>query len=82
MLVAHSILIREAFDGRTISDVCRSLVTGAATVLALRLLPELSPFLAIPLCVLVFGGLSILVGAVKRSDVDRLLASFRNRRVV
>ena len=78
--VAAGVLIREAVDGRTIGDVCRSLIAGAATVLLLRLLPALTPFLAIPMCVLVFGGLSLLVGAVKRSDVEMLLASFRNRR--
>jgi O-antigen/teichoic acid export membrane protein len=80
MLVAHCILIRDAVDSRTIGDVCRSLIAGAATVLLFRLLPALTPFLAIPLCVLVFTGLSLLVGAAKRSDVEVLLASYRNRR--
>jgi len=78
MVLAEGILIRDALDGRTIGDVCRSLIAGAATILLMRLLPGLSPFLAIPLCVLVFGGVSLLVGAVKRSDVELLLASFRN----
>jgi len=77
MLVAAGILIREAVDGRTIGAVCRSLIAGAATVLLIRLLPALTPFLAIPMCVLVFGALSLLVSAVKRSDVEMLLASLR-----
>jgi len=77
MLVAAGILIRNAVDGRTLVQVCRGLIAGAATILLIRLLPALTPFLAIPMCVLVFGGLSWLVGAVKRSDVEMLLASFR-----
>ncbi len=77
MLVAAGILIREAVDGHTIRDVFRSLLAGAATALLFRLSPALTPFLAIPLCILIFGGLSLLVGAVKRSDVETLLASFR-----
>jgi len=77
MLVAAGILIRDAVDGRTIGDACRSLIAGAATVLLIRVLPAPRPFLAIPMCVLVFGGLSLLVGAMKRSDVEMLLASFR-----
>jgi hypothetical protein len=47
--------------------------------LLIRLLPELTPFLAIPLCVLAFGGLSLLFGAVNRSDAELLLASFRKQ---
>ena len=77
MLVAAGALMRDAVDARTIGDVCRCLLAGAATILLIRLMPALTPFLAIPLCVLAFGGLSLLIGAVKRSDVEMLLASFR-----
>jgi O-antigen/teichoic acid export membrane protein len=77
MLVAAGILLRETIDRRTIGDLCRGMMTGAATVLLIRLLPAFTPFLAIPMCVLVFGGLSLLFGAAKRSDVEILLASFR-----
>jgi O-antigen/teichoic acid export membrane protein len=77
MLVAAGILIRKAIDGRTLVHTCRSLIAGAATIVLIRLLPALTPFLRIPMCILLFGGLSWLVGAVKRSDVEMLLASFR-----
>jgi O-antigen/teichoic acid export membrane protein len=77
MLVAAGILLRDVIDGRTMGDVCRNLIAGAATVLLFRLLPPLTPFLAIPICVMAFAGLSFLVGAVKRSDVQLLLASFQ-----
>jgi uncharacterized membrane protein YvlD (DUF360 family) len=79
MLVASVVLVRETVDGRTVGDVCRGLIVGAVTILLFRILPALTPFLAIPLCLLVFGGLAFLVGAVKRSDVEMLLASFRKR---
>jgi O-antigen/teichoic acid export membrane protein len=82
MLIAHGVLIREVIDSHTIADICRSLIAGAASVVLFRLLPAFTPFLAIPLCVLVFAGLSLLVGAVKRSDIEVLLASFRNRRAL
>lgn len=77
MLVVAGFLIREAVDGRTVREIFRGLLAGAGTVLLFWLLPPLSPFLAIPLCLVVFGGLSLLVGAVKRSDVELLQASFR-----
>jgi O-antigen/teichoic acid export membrane protein len=77
MLIAAGILMRETINVATIGDVCRSLIAGVATVLLIRLLPAFTPFLAIPMCVLVFGGLSLLFGAVKRSDIEMLLASFR-----
>jgi O-antigen/teichoic acid export membrane protein len=77
MLVSAGFLIREVIDGRTIGTVCRTSIAGAVTVLLIRPWPALTPFLAIPLCVLLFGGLSLMVGAVKRSDIEMLLASFR-----
>lgn len=79
MLSAAGVLIREAIDSHEFGDMCRTLIAGAVTILLIRLLPALTPFLAIPICILVFGGLSLLVGAVKRSDVEPLIASFRKR---
>ncbi len=79
MLIAAGTLLRKVIDRRTIADVCRSLFAGGATVLAVRQLPPLTPFLAIPICILIFGGLSLLIGAVKPSDLGMLLASFRRR---
>jgi O-antigen/teichoic acid export membrane protein len=80
VLTASVVLVREVVSASTVSDVFRSLIAGAATILLLRLLPPFTPFLAIPLCVLTFGGLSLLVGAVRRSDVESLLTSLRKRK--
>lgn len=72
-------LIREAIDRRTVGDMLRGMVAGALTVLLFRLLPDLNPFLGIPLCVLVFGGLSWIAGVLKRSDLDMLVAAVRRK---
>jgi O-antigen/teichoic acid export membrane protein len=72
-------LIRTAIDGRMVSDFCRGLLGGGITVLLMRLLPPLSPFLAIPVCVVAFLGLSLALGLVTRSDVELLMAGLRKR---
>jgi O-antigen/teichoic acid export membrane protein len=77
MLGTAAFLIRSVFDRRTIADVCLGLAAGAATVLLIRPLTALTPVLTIPLCIVLFGGLSLLFGVVKRSDVEMVLASFR-----
>jgi O-antigen/teichoic acid export membrane protein len=77
MLIAAWILIREVLDARVLGDVCRCLLAGVVTLLLIRPLSGLSPFLTIPLCVLAFGIAACLVGAVRRSDADMLLGSFR-----
>ena len=79
MLVAAVVFIREAVDAHLIGDVLRSLLAGAATVLVIQLMPPMTPFLAIPFCVLAFAGLSLLVGAVTRADVELLSSSFRKQ---
>lgn len=79
MVGAGMWLIREAIDAPMIGDLCRGLVGGGATMLMMRWLPPLTPFLAIPICVLVFLGLSVAVGLVRRSDVEMLLAGLRQR---
>ncbi len=79
MLTTAGILLRKAVDARTMVHACRSLIAGVATVLLFRWLPPLTPILAIPLCVIMFAGLSWLFRAVKRSDVEVLRESFRKR---
>ncbi len=80
MFAVSVYLLRNAFDAGTISDVLRSLATGAATIALFHFLPQQSPFLEIPLCVAVFGVLSLVLGAVRKSDLEALLpARFRER---
>jgi O-antigen/teichoic acid export membrane protein len=76
--VASWMLIKDSISGRQIAaDMVRGLVAGVATLLLFRLLPEMTPFLAIPLCVAVFGGLSWLVGAIRQADVNGILSMLR-----
>jgi O-antigen/teichoic acid export membrane protein len=77
MLIAAVLLLRESIDRRMAGDVLKSVIAGGGTVLLIRVLPALPSFLAIPLCILAFAGASVVVGAVKRSDVELLLASMR-----
>jgi O-antigen/teichoic acid export membrane protein len=77
MFAINALMITEVFDRRTVGNMCRFVVAGAATILLFKLLPAFTPFLGIPLCVAVFGGLTLLVGAVKVSDIGATLASFR-----
>jgi len=75
--IASWIVIRDHVDGRAVGDMARGLLAGAATLLLFELLPALTPFLAIPMCVMVFGGLSWVSGAIKQADIQGLRAAFR-----
>jgi len=78
MFLAGVYLLRRSMDRHTVSDVLRSLAVGGLTVLVFNLLPTYNAVLGIPLCIAVFGGLSLLLGAVKISDLQPLLpARFR-----
>jgi O-antigen/teichoic acid export membrane protein len=79
MLVFGIVLLRGSIGTGIALHMFRGLLAGAATIVVIRLLPAMTPFLAIPLCILVFAALSWLVGAVKRSDFEMLLLSFRKR---
>jgi O-antigen/teichoic acid export membrane protein len=72
-------IVREAIDGRTVADLLRGLVAGAATLLLFKVIPDLSPFLGIPLCILVFGAVAWMVRLMKASDVQMLVASLRKK---
>jgi PST family polysaccharide transporter len=79
MVVAAMILIRDAIDWHMMSDLLRGLASGVVTVVLMRMLPPLSPWIGIPACVAVFASVALLVGLVNRSDLALLTASLRNR---
>ena len=60
-------------------DLARGLLAGAATLLLMWSLPPVTPFIGIPVCVLVFLGLSVAVGLVNRADFELLATVFRKR---
>jgi O-antigen/teichoic acid export membrane protein len=80
MVAAAVILIRDAVGGDMIVDALRAAGAGAVTVLLMRLLPPVSPFVAIPVCVLTFLGVASATKLLNRSDVDLLMTAFRSRR--
>ncbi len=78
VIVASALLmIRDFVDGRMVIDFLRGLLAGAATVWLMRLLPPVTPFIGIPVCVLAFLGMSIAIRLVNRSDLELLAAMFR-----
>jgi O-antigen/teichoic acid export membrane protein len=79
MLAAAMWLMRDAIDQHMVGDLGRGLLAGGATVWLMRWPAPLTAFLTIPICLLLFLGLSAATGLVKRSDVDLLVAELRNR---
>lgn len=60
-------------------DIGRAVASGAATALLFHLLPPLSPFVGIPLCIAAFAAASVALGLVGRSDLELLGQLVRRR---
>jgi len=58
-------------------DAARALGAAGTTLLLFRLMPPISPWLGIPLCILVFGGASWLLGLMRRRDLEALRGLLR-----
>ena len=69
MVCASAWLLWHIVDRQAVGDFVRSLLAGAATLLSFRLLPAMPEYLGIPLCIAVFAGCSLLMGAVKADDL-------------
>jgi O-antigen/teichoic acid export membrane protein len=73
MLVTFvAVLPRGTLDGRTLRDAASAVLAGFGTFALFWLLPPLSPWLGIPLCVIVFGLFALAVGLVTRADLVEL----------
>jgi O-antigen/teichoic acid export membrane protein len=79
MVSAAVLLIRHMISGGMAIDFLRGLAAGAATIVLMRSLPGVSPFIGIPACVAAFAILSVVVGLVRRADLAPLVAVFRRR---
>ena len=55
-----------------LADTGRAAGAALGTALLLRLLPPLSPWLSIPLCVLVYSAVTAAAGLLRRSDLVAL----------
>lgn len=73
-------LPRGTLDPATGVDVARALGSAGVTVLVLRLLPALPPWVAMPLCVILFAGASLALGLIDRRDVAVLQTLLRRQR--
>jgi hypothetical protein len=80
MVAASVVMVRETLERRMLVDVVRALTAAALTVLFVRWLPIDTPFVTIPVCVLLFLGLSFAFGLVDRTDIAALLDGIRGRR--
>ena len=79
MVTAAVLLIRDIVSVAMGLDFLRGLVAGAATIAVMRLLPPINPLLGIPLCVVTFAAVAVVVGLVRRSDLELLPPFFRKR---
>jgi O-antigen/teichoic acid export membrane protein len=69
---ATAILPRGSLGLPLLIDAGRALLASAGTLLLFAVLPPMSPFLGLPLCVLVFVGLSVALGLVRREEFEEL----------
>jgi O-antigen/teichoic acid export membrane protein len=72
LIIFVAVLPRGTLDGRTLLDATRALFASFGTFALFWFLPPLSPWLGIPLCVIVFGLLALAVGLVTRADLIEL----------
>jgi O-antigen/teichoic acid export membrane protein len=77
MIVSMIVLLWHALDRGMIVDGIRALASGVLTIGIMKLLPALNPFITIPACIALFVGLSFVVGAMTRADLEMLLATVR-----
>jgi O-antigen/teichoic acid export membrane protein len=70
---------RGSLGARVFLDGGRAIATASLTAALFGLLPMLSPWFGIPLCVIAFTALSLALGLVKRADVDMLRALVKDR---
>lgn len=76
---ALALLPRGSLDGALVGDVVRSAAAAALTLGAFALLPPLTPFVGLPLCVATFALASFAVGLVRRADLPVLRAVLARR---
>jgi O-antigen/teichoic acid export membrane protein len=63
-----------------VADVARSAAASAVTLALFQVMPPITPVLAVPLCILVFGAAAAAVGLVRRDEVRALSAILSRRR--
>jgi O-antigen/teichoic acid export membrane protein len=80
MVSAAFLIIREAVDLRLLLDLGRGVISGGATVVLMRLGPELPAYVGIPVCIGVFVALSRVTRLVDRADLELLALAVQRKR--
>jgi hypothetical protein len=79
MVAGAVFLIRDIVAIGMATDFLRGAASGGATILVMRSLPDITPFIAIPLCIAVYLVLAAAAGLVRRSDLNLLMATLRRK---
>jgi hypothetical protein len=81
VMIAAAIYLmpRGALDRTIAYDLLRGVVAGAGTLLIMQPLLRLTPFVAIPACIIAFTLLAVVVGLLTRSDLNQLAGMLRRR---
>jgi O-antigen/teichoic acid export membrane protein len=74
------LLPRGTLTSAAILDVGRALAAAASTLLLFWVLPDLTPWLGVPLCIAAFSAASWLLGLLHLHDVEALRGIFRRPR--
>lgn len=73
MLTAFLLLLPSGIANRgMLADVCKAAAAAVATTALLSLVPELTPWIAVPGCVVLFAAASFAFGLVRPADVKML----------
>jgi O-antigen/teichoic acid export membrane protein len=78
---AMIVLRRGTLEPATALNAARALGAAGATVLLFHLLPPVSPWVGVPLCVAVFAAASVALGLIDRRDLTLLRTLVRQRTV-
>lgn len=74
MVAAAVFLIRDVANKGMLVDLLRGLAAGAVTVTIMQVLPVVSSFVGVSLCIGLFLALCLLVGLLNRDDLQLLVA--------
>ena len=81
MVAAAVVILRAAINKGMLVDFLRGLLVGAATVVFMRVLPELAWFVGVPVCIGTFLVLCVVAGLLQREDIQLLTDAFGKRRL-
>jgi O-antigen/teichoic acid export membrane protein len=82
MVTSAMLLIRHVIDRGILFDFARALTAGILAILLFKALPQVTPFVGIPLCVVMFAALAMAVGLIGRADLAVVSSMLGRNRVM